>query len=183
MEDIEVWRDINGFEGLYQVSNLGRVRSITKTITSKNGKCMHFAGKILKLLLRKDYYNVNLYKNRKLYGRRINRLVAFAFPEICGEWFEGAVVNHKNEIKTDNRAENLEWCTQKHNCNYGTHSEKMSMSKQKPIIAYNEHEEIRFDSINAAAEYFSCPANCVSAVLNNYRYRHSLHGYKIKRAV
>ena len=82
---------------------------------------------------------MTLYKNRKGYlmvhlakddgGKllQVHRVVAFAFPEICGEWFDGAQVNHKNENKTDNRADNLEWCSSKYNNNYGHRTEKTSV--------------------------------------------------------
>ncbi len=64
------------------------------------------------------YCTIQLCKNGSYKKWMVHRLVAFAFPEICGEWFEGAVVNHKDEDKTNNHAENLEWVTQQYNLTY-----------------------------------------------------------------
>lgn len=112
----EVWRPVKGYEGLYEVSNFGRVKSLKYRKTGKES------------ILKQDmcvagYFMVGLgKKSRKL----VHRLVARAFPEICGEWFDGCQVNHKNEIKTDNRAENLEVCTPKYNSNYGTGKKRLA---------------------------------------------------------
>lgn len=106
----EEWRDIQGYEGLYQVSNLGRIRSI------KNPDNIYIIeGSITEY----GYRNVRLCREGIKKAFRVGRLVGLAYPEICGEYFEGAQINHKNENKLDNRAENLEWCTQEYNLNYG----------------------------------------------------------------
>ena len=82
-------------------------------------------GRILKSFnISGDYSGIRLSKNGTPTTFRVQRIVARAFPEICGEWFEGCVINHKNEIKTDNRACNLEVCTYKHNANWGTANER-----------------------------------------------------------
>ena len=135
----EIWRPVNGYE-YYMVSNLGKVKSLARETNNQ----YRFSERILKRLKNNStgYYTVNLYKDRKMKSHLVHSLVAFAFPEICGEWFEGAVVNHKNEDKTDNRAENLEWITQKENINYGTHnqriSNKMTNGKlSKPVLQYD----------------------------------------------
>ena len=130
----EEWRDIKGYENYYQISNYGRVRSLERTITCKNGINKKYCARILKPSVDRVGY---LFKciNGKCY--KIHRLVAFAFPEICGEYFEGAEVNHKNAIKTDNRAENLEWITHKQNCNYGTHNNRMAESHKKWLYQYD----------------------------------------------
>lgn len=112
---MEIWKDIKGFEGLYQVSNLGRVKSLERIITRKNGITLPIKEKILQYGIdRKGYYFVGLYKNGKGENKSIARLVAEAFisnPDNKPE------VNHINTIRTDNRIENLEWCTHKENCN------------------------------------------------------------------
>ena len=108
---MEEWRDVKGYEGLYQVSNKGRVKSLNR-IDSRGNKVNE---KILRPGKRNNYLFVNLYKNgkRKLYD--IHRLVAQAFlpnPDNL------PVVNHKDENKLNNNVENLEWCTQAYNVNY-----------------------------------------------------------------
>lgn len=125
---MEIWKDIEGYEGLYQVSDMGNVRSFDRVIeVERNGITMkqHRKGKVLRQLPRRHgYLAVFLYKSD---GRRthesVHRLVASAF---CERENEATEVNHKNEIKTDNRAENLEWITHKENTNYGTTQERRS---------------------------------------------------------
>lgn len=114
----EEWRAVAGYKGLYEVSNYGRVRSYRRQ-GSKGG---------LKTpsLTKDGYLRLNLCKSGKHKPCLVHRLVAFAFPEICGEWFEGAEVNHRNEVKTDNRAENLEFIPHRDNSIYGTANERRS---------------------------------------------------------
>lgn len=109
----EIWRDVVGYEGLYQVSNWGRVKSYLR------GK-----ERILKPVLENNgYYSVNLYKKGKLKKFSLHRLVVETF---LGEISSGLVVNHLNEIKTDNRLENLEIVTQRENVNHGTRNMRIS---------------------------------------------------------
>ena len=106
----EVWKDIIGYEGLYQVSNKRRVKSLNYKQTKREGI----------LSPRKDgggYLWVNLYKNREVKHRKIHRLVAQAFipnPDNLPE------VNHKDETRNNNCVENLEWCDRYYNNNYRT---------------------------------------------------------------
>lgn len=107
----EKWRSIIKN---YVVSDMGQIKN-TKTgiiLKPRQTNC--------------GYYRVDLYYDKKHHWVSIHRVVARAFPEICGEWFEGCQVNHKNECKWDNRACNLEVCTAKYNSNYGSHGEKIS---------------------------------------------------------
>ena len=132
MSENEIWRPVKYYEGLYEVSNLGRVRSLDY---NRSGQIV-----VLKLRPReKGYLKAELRKNGKNKLFFVHRLVAWAFPEICGEWFEGAIVNHKNETTSDNRAENLEVCDCVYNNNYGNRnaaiSRKMTNGKNSiPII-------------------------------------------------
>ena len=122
----ELWKDIQGYEGLYQVSNLGRVRSLSHATTyNRNGTkvtCPH-DGKILTPIKRRHgYLSVMLYGNgghttRNFKQFSIHRLVADAFIENPNGYDE---VNHLDECKDNNRADNLEWCNRIHNVNYGT---------------------------------------------------------------
>ena len=108
---IEIWKNIQGYEGLYQISNLGRVKSLhyNKEKILKPNK--YGAG----------YYGVALSKNNKHKRYSIHRLVAIAFIPNPNNLPQ---VNHKDEDKTNNRVDNLEWCTNEYNMNYGTRNER-----------------------------------------------------------
>lgn len=111
--DAEEWRDVLGYEGVYQVSNLGRVKSLDTMIYG--GKSFYKKmGRIRKPVLnpKNGYLTVVLAKNGEHTTCYLHRLVARAF---CSGYMPGMVVNHINEVKTDNRAYNLEWCTKSYN--------------------------------------------------------------------
>lgn len=113
----EVWKDIKGFEG-YQISNRGRVKSLNYRHTRKE--------RILQQRLnRYGYCQARLYKNGKHYTFVVHRLVAIAF---IANPNEKPQVNHLDECKINNCAENLEWATAKENLNYGTRNERASKS-------------------------------------------------------
>lgn len=133
---MEIWKDIEGYEGRYQVSNLGRVKSLAKTI-DVGGKTKRFQPeRVLKPSKGvKGYLLVALYKNKRSKMKRVHRLVAEAFipnPQKMPS------VNHKDENKENNKAENLEWCTHKYNNLYGTRLKKVS----KPILQLNSNGEL-----------------------------------------
>lgn len=120
----EVWKDIEGYEGLYQVSSLGKVRSLPRNTTS---------GKILKPITHKNgYLFVVLCKDGKAKLYKVHRLVALAFVPNDDPQYK-IEVNHINEKKNDNRVSNLEWCTKSYNINYGSRNEKCSLKKSKPV--------------------------------------------------
>lgn len=122
----EIWKDIEEFEGLYQVSNFGRVKSFRQS--SRFGKPKEF---ILKpTLINSGYHVVTLYSKNKRKKIQVHRLVAITFipnPE------NFPCVNHKDENKLNNNLENLEWCSYSYNNNYGTARIRASETKQKPI--------------------------------------------------
>lgn len=122
----EEFRDIPGWEGYYQVSNLGTVRSVDRAVGSVTGKVYYRKGKVLKQLLNEDgYMVVNIARNGKDRTIGVHRAMALAFipnPE------NKPMVNHLNAIRTDNRLDNFEWCTNaenvKHSFNLGLSSNK-----------------------------------------------------------
>ncbi len=123
----EIWKDIKGYEGLYQISNLGRVKSFRGS--AKLGKPKEF---ILKpCLINSGYYVVTLYaNNRKKHKFQVHRLVAETFIDNPQGF---PCVNHKDEDKTNNCVSNLEWCTYQYNNNYGTARVRAVDTISKPI--------------------------------------------------
>ena len=131
----EVWKAISDFNN-YEVSNLGRVRNIT-------------TGKVLKPVLDgRGYYKANLYKQNKAYTRSIHRLVATEFIPNSDKLPE---VNHKDEDKTNNSIENLEWCSHYYNSNYGTRNERVA----KAITGSLNYGAKRVKCVETA-EIFNC---------------------------
>lgn len=124
----EIWKDIPEYKGKYQVSNLGRVKSLSRK--KWNGYAFaNLKGRILKPKFHKSkgYFNVILYDGHKNSRTiEIHRLVAKAFianPKHL------PCVNHKDENRKNNKATNLEWCSYKYNNNYGNHNLKLSLAK------------------------------------------------------
>ena len=156
----EIWKDVKGYEGLYQVSNLGRVKSFdTKDKLDRIRK-----GRILKGYKQGGgYLQVSLYKNGK-HKKYIHRLVAQAFipnPEHKPQ------VNHIDEIKTNNMVSNLEWSTSKENLNHGTRNERSSRKHSIPIIASNlkTGESTDFCSAKECARQLGLCQQSISKVL------------------
>ena len=120
----EIWKDKKNYEGHYQVSNCGRVKSI------KFGK-----ERILKPLTNSSgYLCVNLYKNGIIKTYLVHRLVAEVFLPNPNNYKE---VNHKDECKTNNVVTNLEWCDRSYNNNYGTARQRMVEKKSKSVLQYD----------------------------------------------
>jgi hypothetical protein len=133
---MEIWRDIEGYEGLYQVSNMGRVKSLERNVVKGKGGLYKIEEKILKSGKHSGgYLYVCLYNEGKIKYYTIHRLVANAFIPNPNNFPQ---VNHKDEDKTNNRVENLEWCDRKYNCNYGTHNERMAKSRSKPVLQFTK---------------------------------------------
>ena len=123
----EIWKDIKGYEGFYQVSNQGRVRSVEREICKSNNMKQISKSYILKFEKGKGYNYVHLFKNGTRKRMAVHRLVAIAFipnPDNKPE------VDHINTIKIDNRVENLRWVTPKENMNNPLTKENMSESQK-----------------------------------------------------
>ena len=113
----EIWKPIVGYEGLYEVSSFGRIRSVVN-------------GWLLTPDEARGYLRVTLYKNGARNRQPVHRLVAMAFlPNPRNK----TTINHIDEDKSNNCVSNLEWCTPKENCNHGNRNKKISRGISKPV--------------------------------------------------
>jgi len=115
---VELWRPVVGYEGLYEVSNMGRVRSLPGK--RWNGQAIHeFKGRILRPQSKTRYLQVTLSKNGKVKSIKIHQLVAEAFLPPCpgtqGKQSHCYQIDHINNNSRDNRARNLQWLTRYEN--------------------------------------------------------------------
>jgi hypothetical protein len=122
----EIWKEIDGYIGKYEVSNLGRVRSL-------NYKRSGMPREMMPSKTKKGYYMVALCQNGKRKMYKVARLVAVAF--VANE-YGLPEVNHKDEDKTNDRADNLEWCDRSYNNNYGSRIIRAAEAHRKPILQY-----------------------------------------------
>ena len=135
----EEWRDVVGYEGYYQVSDQGRVKSLERKVPKWDGE-RTVKERILKPAVKPTgYVEVNLYTGGKQKALTVHRLVCQAFHENPDNKPE---VNHINEDKTDNRACNLEWSTRIENCNHGTRNERTGKAQSKPVAQYTQDGEL-----------------------------------------
>ena len=131
----EIWKPVKGFEGLYEVSSLGNVRSVDKYLMFGNQYCL-FKGKPKKVYHKSDgYLRANLSKNNKSKNYSVHRLVAEAFIPNPSNL---PCIDHINTIRDDNRVENLRWCTRKENSNNPLtkeHNKNGSKEVQEKMLA------------------------------------------------
>lgn len=168
---MEVWKDIENYEGIYQVSNYGRVRSLSRTIIC-GGYPRKLKGRILNDNIDAHGYTYYfLYKDGISKRFKGHRLVAKAFIENPHNY---NFINHKDENKRNNKATNLEWCNPTYNLNYGTRSQKY----MKPIVMINPKngEVIRkFNSLKQAESELNISHSKISNVC--YGKRKTAGGY------
>ena len=161
----EIWKDIEGYENIYQISNLGRVKSLPRKTGNQFGK----NERILKYFINtKGYFQVDLYKNNKCKRFLIHRLVAEAFLENPNNL---PYINHKDENKQNNYIENLEWCTAKYNSNYGTRNSRLS----SPVICV-ELNKI-YNSIKEASEDLNIQQAHISGCCTKRKHYITAGGY------
>jgi len=155
----EVWKPIKGYEGIYEVSSLGRVRSLDRYVPAHNQNAefdIFISGRIMAQKLQNtDRLQVSLRKviDGKQHRRTfyVHRLVAEAFvPNPLNK----PTVNHINEDHHDNRAENLEWMTKAENNLYGTHVERAGKAERKPLeqLTIDGQHVANYDGLVTAAK-------------------------------
>lgn len=177
----EIWKDIQGYEGLYQVSDLGRVKSLERMCPKKNGGAYYHKEKILRLGTRSrkgkgslGYQQVDLSKDSVSKTMSVHRLVAMAFipnPQNL------PLINHKDENPRNNKANNLEWCNDSYNQSYGTLPERRKQTCTKPIVMCDkEGNELRtFISISEAGRVMGINiSNVVNCLKKNKK---TAYGY------
>ena len=127
---MERWKPIAGYEGFYEVSNHGRVKSIKRSVPNPACGGQYTVNERILHQAQSDFghKNVVLSKNGVSTHKLVHRLVAEAFLENPNDY---PCVNHKDENPSNNNLSNLEWCTQKYNSNYGNASEKKSAAQKK----------------------------------------------------
>ena len=161
--NMEEWKDVIGYEGLYQVSNHGRVKHLTQIHKNRFGECTkqeHIVG----YKGSNGYMYVVLHKNNKPHTVTIHSLVAKAFiPNPNGY----ACINHKDETHDNNNVDNLEWCDKEYNNNYGTLAERKKVimrnhpKTSKPVWCMEN--SITYSSAREAARNLGvCPSNIIN---------------------
>ena len=147
---VEIWKPISRYEGFYEVSDKGRIRSLDRLVKGRVGNERLFPGKLLKLeTTYQGYKRVRLSREGKTKRFTVHSLVA---QEFIGDYPEGLVINHIDENKANNRVENLEYVTQKENVNHGTGIERRSAPQRMKVKGTNieSGEVVIFPSMMAA---------------------------------
>jgi hypothetical protein len=181
MNEIEEWRDIGGYEGSYQVSNFGRVKSLDRVVMGRWGTDRRIKEKVLKeFVSRNGYCIIELCLDGVRKKHLVHRMVAKAF--VLGEK-DGDQVNHIDEDKTNNNSNNLEWCTPRENVGK-YHSTKYYTSKRLNVHWSNLEEIWKVtayrDSEHRYIGMFYKESDAISAsdYLDEFGYEKAIEKYK-----
>ena len=191
MNSKEEWRDIVNYEGLYQVSNLGRVKSLCRYFNTYNKSRYVKREKILKQQVNQGYYAVVLKKNNISKTYKVHRLVAQAFISNKEDLPE---INHKDCNGFNNKEENLEWCTSVYNNHYGNRPKKAGESLKKRndkirnskiVLMFDMEDNLikEFRGINECMAYFNMDyhkANYIYRVIRGERKHFNYFKFKYK---
>ena len=166
----EIWKKIDGYNGDYEISSLGRVKSYKRNKSKIMSNTIDSRG----------YYQIGLRVNMKPKSLLVHRLVAKAFIQNANGY---EFINHKDENKLNNHVDNLEWCTRSYNTLYGTGLKRRKEKISKPIIGtcINSGKTITFDSILDASILLGKKngGNINKAINSKYK---TLYGYTWKYA-
>ena len=180
----EIWKTISGTDNKYSVSNLGNVkRNEHYTIVgpikgyTKEIKQFYKERPIKKYIDCTGYETVKMIRNNKIKTLKVHRLVAEAFIPNPNNYEQ---VNHLNEIKCDNRVDNLEWCSSNYNANYGTRNKRISKVSGIKVAQYTKTGELIkiWDSLSQASRYFGCKStSCIRRVCKGEIGRNTYKGF------
>lgn len=187
----EIWKDVVGYEGLYKISSLGRIKSLNfKTFVGRDANGV-FIRKVHEHIMKPQisksgYSKIVLKKDGKNFNTSIHRIVSIAFIENKNSL---PFVNHINEIKCDNSVSNLEWCTHLYNCNHGTRSarQKQSMINNKKLsiqvikMTKDMIEIETYPSISEAGRQNNIRIQGICGCINGTKSFHSAGGFKWKK--
>lgn len=173
----EIWKDIPNTNGYYQISNFGNARSVDREITYSNGTIHHHKGRPLRTGENLDGYLFIGYptSNGKQVTKLIHRLVAMMFVD---GYADGLEVNHKDENKHNNRADNLEWCTREYNNSYGSNPVNRSESyknnsyakRTKIVVVYRDGVKVgEYNGYKEAGEALGFTKEYISFIANGQR--------------
>jgi hypothetical protein len=163
---VEEWKDVKGFEGLYQISNMGRVKSLARYKKNNRGSRSLIGETILKQSKNnRGYCRIYLCKDAHKKAFSVHRLVADAFVPNPNNFTE---VNHKDEDKQNNCADNLEWCDSNYNINYGTHNKRISLTKGCVVQAFDKYGNfvMEFHSMSEAGRKTGIPQQNISRCIS-----------------
>lgn len=164
----EIWKKIPGVPGFYEVSNLGRARSLDHDTPTKKG-ARHFTGKILKQKENHQGYLVfGIGHSRTMY---VHRAVAMAFIPNPQNYPE---VNHKDENKHNNSVSNLEWCSRLYNVHYGTAMKRTATTLSLPVIQFTLDNKIvsAFPSTKDAEKATGIKREAIRRAATMYQYHY-----------
>lgn len=161
----ELWKDVSGYEGLYQVSNLGRVKRPCKRLL-KGSICKN------------GYYRVTLWKDGKMSYKHIHRLVAMVFIPNPNNY---PCINHKDEVKTNNNVDNLEWCSYYYNNNYKDIKKRVAATYSKnhsravEMLSLSGEKIREFSSVKEAAIFVGRTSTSIDRAIA--KTRKTAYGY------
>lgn len=175
----EIWKPIKGYEGYYEVSNLGNLRSMERIVKCNGYPKQTKTSLLLPLIDRQGYYYIQLHKEGKVKTFKVHRLVAMAFLPNDNHY---KYINHKDENKGNNCVENLEWCTAKYNINYGTGIQRRVAKQMKAVVQFDKqgNKIARYNSIGEASKITGicgsgigqcCSGNKKYSVVGGYLWR------------
>ena len=179
----EQWKPVIGYEGLYEVSNIGRVKSIERTLTRKNGSLLPIPEKMLSIRVGKKTERhpmprlyAELWKDNARKACIVARLVCIAFnPNNDNK----PQVNHKDGNSANNNADNLEWVTARENNVHALKNNLVSRPKKKVRgVHLTNGETLEFESLTKAAEFMGVTKNAINAGIHGYGRAKYCKGYK-----